>query len=148
MRTYKQLTYEQRCQIAVLNGTDMTQQEMADAVGTSQATISRELRRNRSQRGYRHKRAQQLADERRHSAAKAVKMTESMIEVVEAKLCEKWSPEQVSGWLLDERGERLSHERIYQHIWVDKASGGELYTHLRRQEKMYQKRCNGKRSRG
>ena len=47
MRTYKQLTYEQRCQIAVLNGTDMTQREIADAVGTSQATISRELMRNR-----------------------------------------------------------------------------------------------------
>lgn len=148
MRTYKQLTYEQRCQIAVLNGTDMTQQEIADAVGTSQSTISRELRRNRSLRGYRHKRAQQLADERRDSAAKAVKMTESMIEVVEEKLCENWSPEQVSGWLLKERGEHLSHERIYQHIWADKASGGELHTHLRRQGKKYQKRCNGKRSRG
>ena len=148
MRTYKQLTYEQRCQIAVLNGTDMTQQEIADAVGTSQSTISRELRRNRSLRGYRHKRAQQLADERRDSAVKAVKMTESMIEVVEEKLCENWSPEQVSGWLLKERGEHLSHERIYQHIWADKASGGELHTHLRRQGKKYQKRCNGKRSRG
>jgi IS30 family transposase len=148
MSTYKQLTYEQRCQIAVLNGTDMTQQEIADAVGTSQATISRELRRNRSQRGYRHKRAQQLADERRHNVAKAVKMTESMITEVEAKLCKKWSPEQVSGWLLEERGESLSHERIYQHIWADKAAGGKLYTHLRRQGKKYQKRCNGKRSRG
>ena len=148
MRTYKQLTYEQRCQIAVLNGTDMTQQEIADAVGTCQSTISRELRRNRSLRGYRHKRAQQLADERRDSAAKAIKMTESMIEMVEEKLCENWSPEQVSGWLLKERGEHLSHERIYQHIWADKASGGELHTHLRRQGKKYQKRCNGKRSRG
>ena len=48
---------------------------------------------------------------------------ESMIEVVEEKLCENWSPEQVSGWLLEERCERLSHERIYQHIWADKASG-------------------------
>jgi transposase, IS30 family len=148
MRTYKQLTYEQRCQIAVLNGTSMTQQEIADAVGTSQSTISRELRRNRSLRGYRHKRAQKLAEQRRHSAAKAVMMTESMVAVVEEKLCEKWSPEQVSGWLLEERGERLSHERIYQHIWADKESGGQLYTHLRRQGKKYQKRCNGKRSRG
>jgi IS30 family transposase len=87
MTTYKQLTCEQRCQIAVLNGTDITQQEMADAVGTSQSTISRELRRNRSQRGYRHKRAQKLADERRHSSAKAVKMTEVVIAAVEAKLC-------------------------------------------------------------
>lgn len=148
MRTYKQLTYEQRCQIAVLNGRGMTQQEIADAVGTDQSTISRELSRNCSQRGYRHKKAQQLADERRHNAVKAVKMTESMIARIEEKLSRKWSPEQVSGWLLNERGEHISHERIYQHIWEDKAAGGELYTHLRRQGKKYQKRCNGKRSRG
>lgn len=49
MRTYKQLIYEQRCQIAVLNGTAMTQQEIADA-GSSQSKFSRELRRNRSLR--------------------------------------------------------------------------------------------------
>lgn len=148
MRIYKQLTYEQRCQIEVLNKSGMSQQEIADTVGTSQSTISRELRRNCSQRGYRHKRAQELADERRHRVTKALKMTESMIEVVEHKLCEKWSPEQISGWLLEERGEHLSHERIYQHVWADKAAGGELYTHLRRQGKKYQKRCNGKSSRG
>jgi len=46
MSNYKQLTYELRCQIHALNKTEMTQQEMADAVGLSQATISRELNRN------------------------------------------------------------------------------------------------------
>ena len=148
MSNYKQLTYEQRCQIEALNKSGMTQQEIADMLGMSQPTISRELKRNRGERGYRHKQAQRKSTERRQNAARAKKMTEPMIAVVEAKLREKWSPEQISGWLLEETGESLSHERIYQHIWDDKRSGGDLYTHLRRQGKKYQKRCNGKRSRG
>lgn len=75
-------------------------------------------------------------------------MTESMIAVVEEKLCDNWSLEKVSDWLLEERGEHLSHERIYRHIWADKASGGELHIHLWRRGKKYQKRCVGKRSWG
>lgn len=148
MRHYKQLTYEQRCQIEVLKKSGMSQQEMADMIGVSQGTISRELWRNRGERGYRHKQAQRKASERRQSAPRARKMTVSVIAQVEEKLRERWSPEQVSGWLLDEQGICLSHERIYQHIWQDKKRGGDLYTYLRRQGKKYQKRCNGKSSRG
>lgn len=148
MSNYKQLTYEQRCQIEALKKSGMTQKQIADLVGTSQPTISRELSRNTGQRGYRHKQAQRKTDERRHNAVKAIKMTETMVERVEQKLALKWSPEQVSGWLWDEHGESLSHERIYQHIWEDKHAGGMLYANLRRQGKKYQKRCNGKRSRG
>lgn len=148
MSTYKQLTYEQRCQIEVLNKSGMSQQEIADAVETSQSTISRELRRNRGQRGYRHKQAQSMADERRLNAAKALKMDATMTERIEGKLREKWSPEQISGWLLEEHGEQLSHERIYQHVWGDKRAGGDLHTHLRRQGTRYLKRGNGKPSRG
>ena len=138
MSNYKQLTYEQRCQIEVLKKSGMTQQEIADAVETSQSTVSRELRRNRGRRGYRHKQAQRKTDDRRYSASKAIKMDDSMIGRVELKLAEKWSPEQISCWLFDEHSERLSHERIYQHVWADKRAGGELHTHLRRQGKKYQ----------
>lgn len=148
MRTYKQLTYEQRCQIEVLKKRGFTQKEIAKTVNCSQPTISRELSRNRGQRGYRHKQAQRRATRRRCSAAKAIKMTDGMIEQIEQKLREKWSPEQISGWLWVEQSEKLSHERIYQHIWADKRTGGYLHTHLRRRGKAYQKRCNGKRSRG
>jgi IS30 family transposase len=126
----------------------MTQQEIADAVGTSQSTVSRELKRNSGQRGYRHKQAQTKTVKRRCDATKALKMTESMIALIEQKLSEKWSPEQISGWLYDELGESLSHERIYQHVWADKHAGGELYMQLRRQARRYQKRSNGKTSRG
>ncbi len=148
MSDYKQLTYEQRCQIEALNKSGMTQQEIAEVVGVSQPTISRELRRNRGERGYRHKQAHQKATERKNNATKEKKMTSSMIARVEEKLRGKWSPEQISGWLLEDQGESLSHERIYQHIWDDKRAGGDLHTYLRRQGKKYQKRCNGKTSRG
>jgi IS30 family transposase len=148
MSTYKQLTYEQRCQIEALIKSGMTQQEIADVIGVSQPTISRELRRNRGERGYRHKQAHRKATTRKQDAVRAVKMTDSMVALIEEKLCQKWSPEQISGWLQEEQEESLSHERIYQHIWEDKKAGGDLYTHLRRQGKKYQKRSNGKRSRG
>ena len=148
MSNYKQLTYEQRCQIEVLNKSGMTQREIADTVITSQPTVSRELKRNTGQRGYRHKQAQCKTKERRRNATKAVKMTDSMIAKVEQKLSEKWSPEQITGWLCDEQRESVSHERIYQYVWEDKRAGGELYTHLRRHGKSYHKRSNGKTSRG
>lgn len=148
MSHYQQLTYEQRCQIEALKKSGMTQQCIADTLGTSQSTVSRELKRNTGRRGYRHKQAQRLSNERRIQATKAIKMTPAMIERVEEKLLEKWSPEQISGWLRETYGESLSHERIHQHIWEDKRCGGELYLCLRRQGKKYQKRCQGKTSRG
>ena len=67
---------------------------------------------------------------------------------MEQQIKDKWSPEQVSGWLLFEKSISLSHERIYQHVWADKQNGGDLYLHLRRQGKKYEKRRNGRSSRG
>lgn len=148
MRTYTQLSYEQRCQIYVLNNTDLTQQQIADAIGSSQSAVSRELRRNKGKRGYRYQQAQNKADSRRIKATKALKMTPDMIELIELKLSEKWSPEQISGWLLEERLELISYETIYQHVWNDKRSGGNLYTHLRRRGKKYQSRGKKQAGRG
>ena len=75
-------------------------------------------------------------------------MTAERVKLIEPPLREEWSPEQVSGWLLETHGLELSHERIYQHIWDDKRAGGDLYTHLRRHGRKYQRRSNGKTSRG
>ena len=145
---YKQLTYEQRCQIYALKKRDMSQQVIADTIGVSQSTVSRELSRNSGERGYRHKQAQETSDDRRMLAAKATKMTPKMIALVESKLQLKWSPEQISGWLLEEREELLSHETIYLHIWVNKRTGGDLFKHLRRKGKSYHPRSKGQAGRG
>ncbi len=148
MKTYKQLTYEQRCQIYVLVKTALTQQQIADIIGVSQATISRELSRNTGERGYRHQQAQRKRDERCADATKALKMTAEMQGLIALKLREKWSPEQISGWLREERAESLSHETIYRHIWADKAAGGDLFHALRRRGKVYQSRGKGQAGRG
>jgi IS30 family transposase len=146
--TYQQLTYEQRCQISALKKSGCGQREIAKIIGTSQSTVSRELARNTGDRGYRHKQAQAKTDRRRANAVKPSKMTPRMLAVIESKLRLEWSPEQISGWLLNDRRELLSHESIYLYVWADKRMGGDLHTHLRHQGKKYDKRRNGKSTRG
>jgi IS30 family transposase len=138
----KHLSYEQRCQIYVLQGQGLTQKAIAAGIGSNQSVVSRELKRNRGQRGYRCKQAQELAEDRRHAAgAMPHKMTADMIALIVSKLRdEQLSPEQISGWMRETKLVSVSHECIYQHIWADKRAGGKLYKHLRRTGKKYNKR--------
>ena len=148
MKSNKQLIDVQRCQIYALKKTGISQTAIAKIIGVSQPTISRELKRNTGLKGYRHQQAQRLSDQRRKSTIIAFKMTPSRIQCIEEKLLEKWSPEQISGWLLKEKGDALSHETIYRHIWKDKENKGNLYLHLRRKSKPYQNRAKKKAGRG
>lgn len=141
---YKQLTYEQRCQIYALNKTGLSQNKIASQLSVSQSTISREFYRNTGKRGYRIKQAQNLADTRRLVACKAIKLTPIIIELIDGKIQEKWSPEQISGWLKEDRNIHISHETIYQYIWSDKQYGGQLFQHLRRKGKAYRVRSKDK----
>jgi IS30 family transposase len=53
MKKYKQLTYEQRCQIYALKKTKISQQEVADSLGVHPSIISREFNRNIDAKSYR-----------------------------------------------------------------------------------------------
>ena len=55
MRNYKQLSQAQRYQIEILKKAGKNQKEIAELLGVSAATISRELMRNKGQKGYRPK---------------------------------------------------------------------------------------------
>jgi IS30 family transposase len=68
--------------------------------------------------------------------------------IVEERLLQKLSPEQVSGRLEREGILSISHECIYQHIYRDKKAGGELFRRLRVKCKNYRKRRNGYERRG
>ena len=130
MRTYTQLTQEQRYQISAMKKIDKSQTAIAEELGVHKGTISRELRRNAGERGYRPKQAHEKALGRRSNAQ--VQIGKEVWEIVEAKLRQDWSPEQVSGWLKREgRQKSISPEWIYQHILADKLAGGDLYSHLR-----------------
>ncbi len=147
-KIYVQLTYPQRCQISVLLKRGLSQREVAKTIGVNQSTISRELARNTGGKGYRHKQAQAKSEQRRKEAATAHKMTPEFLKTINAKLRLKWSPEQISGRLLEEHEILISYESIYLYVWANKQAGGELHTHLRRQGKKYDKRRNGKSTRG
>jgi IS30 family transposase len=133
MRTYTQLTQEQRYQISVLLKIGQNQTEIAEVIGKHKSTISRELCRNQGQRGYRPKQAHQLSLNRRKKAKPRIQ--ETTWALVESKLQEDWSPEQISDWLKRNTDIQVSHERIYLYIYVDKCAGGNLHKHLRCQKK-------------
>ena len=64
MRTYRRLTYEDRCQLYALRKAGKTQTEIGLALDVSQGTVSRELARNAGRRGYRFQQAQRKAQAR------------------------------------------------------------------------------------
>tara|TARA_B100001146_G_C16117624_1_gene406498 strand:+ start:62 stop:1069 length:1008 start_codon:yes stop_codon:yes gene_type:complete len=144
MKTFKQLTYGQRCQIYALHKIGMSQNKIANEIGVSQSSISRELARNTGSRGYRFKQAQKFTDDRKNNAYKALKMTNELIDLIRSKLMNEWSPEQISGWLREEKSTLISHETIYRYVWSDKRNGGKLFKHLRRTGKKYQSRSKEK----
>jgi IS30 family transposase len=135
MRTYKQLTSVQRYQISALKRIGHRRTEIAIELEVHKSTIGRELRRNTGERGYRPKQADEKAYKRRLNAAHKRRISAEVWEVVDEKLRQDWSPEQVSGWLEKRQAIRISHEWIYQHILADQQAEGDLYTHLRCQKK-------------
>jgi len=74
-------------------------------------------------------------------------MTSDIKLIVAGYIEQQWSPEQVCGWLKKEGIVDLHHETIYQYLLKDKRSGGDLYTHLRHQDKTYGKRYGAAHSR-
>ncbi len=133
MRSYTQLTLEQRYQIYALMKAGQNQSNISHLINVHKSTISRELRRNRGMEGNRPKHAHQFSLKRRNKAKCRIKA--STWNLIETLLRKEWSPEQVTGWLKENYGLQISHEWIYQHILMDKHAGGDLHRHLRCQKK-------------
>ena len=97
---YHHLTYGSRCQIYALRESGLSLRGIGRQLRVSASTISREVRRNSGQRGYRHFQAHGLAVARRREASsRPRKMTAALWAVVEEKLGLQWSPEQIAGRL-------------------------------------------------
>jgi len=134
MRTYKQLTHEQRYQIYIVKQAGHTQKFIASMIGVHKSTISRELRRNRGLKGYRPKQAHRMAMSRRKHKARP-RILHSAWRLIEHLIHNDWSPEQISGWLKQRGPVQVSHEWIYRFILADKQAGGHLHHHLRCKKK-------------
>ena len=126
------------------------QKEIAQTIGKDESVVSREIRRNRDGRNgpYRFELAQRKYEQRLQAKPRQRSFTPAVREMVERRLCEKLSPEQIAGLCRKEGVACVSAERIYQHVWEDKKRKGGLYKHLRTQGKRYRKRGNSKDARG
>ena len=150
MAIYKRLTLAQRYLIQTLHQQRQTQLQIAQQVGVSQATISRELARNAHRPPQRLYQAEQA--QKRATMAKArppYKLKGDLRTLVISRLRDRLSPEQICGELARiSATKRLHHETIYRYIYRDQKiadrqqSDHELLTeYLRiRHRKHYKKR--------
>src|SRR6187397_1412073 len=96
---------------------------IAQGLGRSPSTISREIRRNGGLQAYRANRADRRAWERalRPKPCRLALHRQLRWRVAQ-KLALQWSPEQISGWLKQEfpthQDMRISHEAIYRSLFI------------------------------
>ena len=148
MRHYTQLTIEQRYQIFGLKKAGFNQSKIALDLNVHKTTISRELRRNKGQRGWRPGQAQEKATERRQSSVGASKFRPENWLEVDKLIRQDFSPVQISGRMALENTLQISHETIYRHIYDDKRAHGDLWRHLRCQKPRRKRYGSGQERRG
>jgi len=134
------LTFEQREEIAILHatktpqGTRTTNAEIARRVGCHRSTVGRELALNSTtytdghRPRYRASMAQKRTDWRaRRPGAAKLATSDRLRQVVQDQLEEEHSPEQISARLKidfpDDAEMRVSHEAIYQALYVQGRGG-------------------------
>ena len=90
---YTHLTKEERYQIRAMHEMESSIRQMANVLNRAPSTISRELRRNRGQRGYRPGQADQKACERARTSRTRTQITVQDWAAVAALVRQDWSPE-------------------------------------------------------
>ena len=119
------LDREERYELARLRDGGLSQRAVAERLGRSPSTISRELARNRDPRTgqYVPERADRLAWERqKRPRPSKLSSQPALRRAVQQLLDRRYSPQQISGRLTvlhpDDETMRISHETIYQGIYV------------------------------
>ena len=124
---YRRLTYDDRRVIENMCKAKKTQSEIANAIGVSQSTISRELSRNRVEGVYTHGRAFMRTYLRLLLKPKRYLIGEKEADILETFLKKKWSPETISSVCFEKK---ISHQTIYNYIERERQLGGTLYRYL------------------
>ncbi len=146
-RSTRALSLAEREEISRGMAAGQSMRAIAISLGRAPSTVSRELRRNEGQQGYRASQADQAAWDRarRPKPCKLIQHP-ALARQVAGKLQQQWSPEQVAGWLQrtypDDTSRQVSHETIYRTLYIQSrgALKQELLAHLRRTRGMRRSR--------
>lgn len=120
-RRYKQLSLEERDRITEMRAGGFSLRAIAEVLGRSPSTITREVGRNSSPAYmlYMSHRAHDRAVKRKEEAARRPRLKDRETEsYVLEKLSLGWSPEQIAGRIsMEHSGLSISHEAIYQYVY-------------------------------
>lgn len=101
----------------------LSMRTIAQQLGRSPSTISREIQRNGGYSAYRAHLADQAAWERA-KRPKPCKLADrpQLVRLITKKLQRQWSPEQIAGWLKrrypDDERYHVSHETLYKSLFI------------------------------
>jgi IS30 family transposase len=149
------LTLSEREEISRGVVTGCSLRSIAEQLGRSTSTVSREIHRNGGRRRYRANRADQAAWDRAHRPKRCrLAKNHALARIVAKKLQQLWSPEQIAGWLKrtypDDENYQVSHETIYRSLFIQ-ARGAlkkELLGYLRRQRTLRRSRHTSLKNKG
>lgn len=116
-QSYCQLSFEERFVVEKLYGVGVLIRAIAELLGRSPNTVSREVRKNAVRGEYVAGKATEKARARRWRAKRQclkVSLDPFLTRFVEEKLEQKWSPRQVSGHLKRAYGIRCSAKAVYK----------------------------------
>ena len=150
---YKHLTLQQRYAISVMLQAPMTMTAIAEIIGVSKATVSREVKRNCDRRGkhaYRWDLAQRKYEKRMRLRPHYIKFTDDMKRDVRRLIVYgQYSPEQIAGRYKRDGKPMVCKETIYKWVWAEKRRGHpEMAQNLRHHGRHKGKRGNEYKSRG
>jgi IS30 family transposase len=146
---YHQLTQEQRYLIVRSKVLGKSIREIAQVLGRSPSTISRELRRNLTpSHHYCVEKAHSYATARRRRCRRGSHFSEAVFHDVDLAIRQRLSPEQIVGVFSRDGKPVPSHETIYRHIRRNKRQGGNLVSFTRIMSKVGRKRYRSRPARG
>jgi IS30 family transposase len=146
--TYTHLTQCERYQIQALKDNNFSLRHIAKQLARSASTIAREIKRAQAAHSYQAEAAHALALKRQEASRNAARIVPERWQAIQAYLRLYLSPEQVCGRLALEGAACISHESIYQHVYADKARGGDLFSYLRCQKARRKRYGSGNERRG
>lgn len=122
MINYNRLNFEERVKIETYVTLGWTIMRIAEKLGRSKSTISREI--TRYPYSYAAEKAQSQADyhSRNHNCSKRLDENERLFNVVIRHIKKRWSPQQISTYLKKQYAGnpmmQISHESIYTYIYL------------------------------
>ncbi|EOB52577.1 helix-turn-helix domain protein [Neisseria meningitidis 69100] len=146
--SYTQLTQGERYHIQYLFR-HCTVTEIAKQLNRHKSTISREIRRHRTQgQQYSAEKAQRQSRTIKQRKRQPYKLDSQLIQHIDTLIRRKLSPEQVCAYLRKHHQITLHHSTIYRYLRQDKSNGSTLWQHLRICSKPYRKRYGSTWTRG